>query len=49
MQLALSSAAAWFFVSSSRTLDGTRGVRLVEGIKALSLRNRCAAAPFYRR
>ena len=34
MQLALSSAAAWFFVSSSLTLDGTLGVRLVEGIKA---------------
>jgi hypothetical protein len=34
MHLALSSAAAWFFVSSSLTLDGTLGVRLVEGIKA---------------
>jgi hypothetical protein len=49
MQLALSSAAAWSFVPSSSTLDGTLGVRFVEGVKALSSRNRCAAAPFYRR
>jgi len=34
MELALTSAAAWFFVSSSHYLDGSLVVRLVEGIKA---------------
>lgn len=33
MQLALASAAAWFFVSSSHELGGALVVRLVEGIK----------------